>query len=145
VTAVPSGGRLRGMHRDVHSSYHDRRPVDALHCTEIGVVPAVDGAHAGLVAALTDLVNGVYAVAEEGLWVGGATRTTPAEVPASSACSLPLPSSAGRAWVATGALKATAPPMAVVPALMSTAACRRRSTSYRDFASALDYPGPQNG
>lgn len=30
----------------------------------------------GLVSAITDLVNRVYATAEEGLWVEGATRTT---------------------------------------------------------------------
>jgi GNAT superfamily N-acetyltransferase len=33
-----------------------------------------------LVAELTELVNRVYAVAEEGLWVEGATRTTPEEM-----------------------------------------------------------------
>jgi GNAT superfamily N-acetyltransferase len=33
-----------------------------------------------LVAGVTDLVNRVYATAERGLWVDGATRTNPAEV-----------------------------------------------------------------
>jgi ribosomal protein S18 acetylase RimI-like enzyme len=33
----------------------------------------------GAVAEVTDLVNRVYAVAEEGLWRAGAARTTPAE------------------------------------------------------------------
>ena len=37
-------------------------------------------ADADLVAQLTDLVNRVYATAEDGLWVDGATRTTPAEM-----------------------------------------------------------------
>jgi GNAT superfamily N-acetyltransferase len=37
-------------------------------------------ADASLVARLTDLVNDVYAVAEEGLWVDGATRTTASEM-----------------------------------------------------------------
>ncbi|MFC9440461.1 GNAT family N-acetyltransferase [Nocardia sp. NPDC057030] len=33
-----------------------------------------------VVAELTALINRVYEVAEEGIWVGGAARTTPAEV-----------------------------------------------------------------
>jgi GNAT superfamily N-acetyltransferase len=37
------------------------------------------GAADGAVAEVTDLVNRVYAVAEEGLWRAGAARTTPAE------------------------------------------------------------------
>jgi GNAT superfamily N-acetyltransferase len=81
VTAVPSGGRLGGMHQDARFP-HDRRPVDAPPRTEIAVVPAAGAGDAGLAAELTDLVNRVYAVAEEGLWVGGATRTTPAEIQA---------------------------------------------------------------
>lgn len=36
----------------------------------------------GAVAEVTDLVNRVYAVAEEGLWRDGAARTTPAETEA---------------------------------------------------------------
>lgn len=35
---------------------------------------------ASLVERLTGLVNDVYAVAEDGLWVDGATRTTPSEM-----------------------------------------------------------------
>jgi hypothetical protein len=69
------------MHQHVHCPHHDRRPVDAPHCTEIAVVAAADPADAALVADLTDLVNRVYAMAEEGLSVGGATRTTPGADP----------------------------------------------------------------
>ena len=46
----------------------------------IEMLPAAAAADAGLAAELTDLVNRVYASAEEGLWVDGATRTTTAEV-----------------------------------------------------------------
>ncbi len=35
---------------------------------------------AGTMSALSDLVNRVYAVAEDGLWLDGAARTSPAEV-----------------------------------------------------------------
>jgi GNAT superfamily N-acetyltransferase len=41
---------------------------------------AVAGRYAGLVDDLADLINGVYATAENGLWRDGATRTTAAEV-----------------------------------------------------------------
>jgi hypothetical protein len=41
--------------------------------------PAV-GRDVGLADELTDLINGVYAVAERGLWRDGATRTTPTEL-----------------------------------------------------------------
>lgn len=47
---------------------------------EIGLLPAGAAADVALVAALTDLVNRVYAVAEDGLWAGGAARTTEAEM-----------------------------------------------------------------
>jgi GNAT superfamily N-acetyltransferase len=40
---------------------------------------AVD-ASAGFVAAVTDLVNEAYAVAEEGMWLDGTDRATPAEI-----------------------------------------------------------------
>jgi GNAT superfamily N-acetyltransferase len=70
------------MHRDVDFQNHGPRLVDGPPSTEVAVVPAAGAADAGLVAELTDLVNRAYAVAEEGLWVGGATRTTPAEVQA---------------------------------------------------------------
>jgi GNAT superfamily N-acetyltransferase len=46
----------------------------------IELLPATAANDDGLVAELTGLVNRVYAVAEEGLWVDGATRTTPEEM-----------------------------------------------------------------
>jgi GNAT superfamily N-acetyltransferase len=46
----------------------------------IEMLPAAAATDAELVAKLTGLVNRVYAGAEEGLWVDGATRTTTAEV-----------------------------------------------------------------
>src|SRR5215469_10243698 len=42
---------------------------------DIRMLPAAAAADAGLMAQLTDLVNGVYAVAEKGLWADGAVRT----------------------------------------------------------------------
>ena len=42
---------------------------------DIRMLPAAAAADAGLMAQLTDLVNGVYAVAEKGLWADGAART----------------------------------------------------------------------
>jgi GNAT superfamily N-acetyltransferase len=41
---------------------------------------AVAGHYPGLVDDLSDLINGVYATAENGLWRDGATRTTAAEL-----------------------------------------------------------------
>jgi ribosomal protein S18 acetylase RimI-like enzyme len=38
------------------------------------------GGDAGLVEQLSELINGVYATAEHGLWRDGATRTTPSEL-----------------------------------------------------------------
>jgi GNAT superfamily N-acetyltransferase len=46
----------------------------------IEMLPAAAVTDADLVAELADLVNRVYASAEEGLWVDGATRTSTAEV-----------------------------------------------------------------
>jgi GNAT superfamily N-acetyltransferase len=46
----------------------------------IELLSAEDSRDARLVAQLTDLINHVYAVAEAGLWIDGATRTTPAEL-----------------------------------------------------------------
>jgi DNA-3-methyladenine glycosylase len=43
-------------------------------------VPAAAADDPAVVAELTDLVNRVYATAEEGLWQPGTTRTTPAEM-----------------------------------------------------------------
>jgi len=40
------------------------------------MLPPAVADDAALTAELTDLINGVYAVAEEGLWVDGASRTT---------------------------------------------------------------------
>jgi GNAT superfamily N-acetyltransferase len=48
----------------------------------IELLSACASADDGLVAELTGLVNRVYAVAEEGLWVDGATRTTLEEMAA---------------------------------------------------------------
>jgi GNAT superfamily N-acetyltransferase len=49
-------------------------------CADTVAVSLLDpaaGGDAGLVEQLTDLINGVYATAEHGLWRDGATRTTP--------------------------------------------------------------------
>jgi ribosomal protein S18 acetylase RimI-like enzyme len=46
----------------------------------IEMLPAAAATDVGVVAELTDLVNRVYARAEEGIWVDGATRTTTAEM-----------------------------------------------------------------
>jgi ribosomal protein S18 acetylase RimI-like enzyme len=46
----------------------------------IELLPATASTDDGVVAELAELVNRVYAVAEEGLWVDGATRTTPDEM-----------------------------------------------------------------
>jgi GNAT superfamily N-acetyltransferase len=50
--------------------------------TEISIAPAAAADDAAFVAELTDLVNRVYAAAEEGLWVDGTTRTTADEMAA---------------------------------------------------------------
>jgi GNAT superfamily N-acetyltransferase len=47
---------------------------------EIELLAAAAGGDAAFVEHLTRLINEVYAVAEEGMWVDGATRTTPSEV-----------------------------------------------------------------
>jgi GNAT superfamily N-acetyltransferase len=49
---------------------------------EVSLLPAAAGADAALVAELTDLVNRVYAAAEEGLWRAGTVRTSEAEMAA---------------------------------------------------------------
>jgi GNAT superfamily N-acetyltransferase len=46
----------------------------------IELLPAADADDQGLVGEIADLVNRVYAVAEAGLWVDGAARTTSAEL-----------------------------------------------------------------
>ena len=47
---------------------------------EIELLPAAAASDGDLVDEITDLVNRVYATAEEGLWVDGATRTTTTEM-----------------------------------------------------------------
>jgi GNAT superfamily N-acetyltransferase len=51
-------------------------------CVTVLMVPAAAAVDDAFVAELTDLVNRVYAVAEDGLWRDGATRTTRAEMAA---------------------------------------------------------------
>jgi GNAT superfamily N-acetyltransferase len=46
----------------------------------VGPLQAAAGDDAAVVEELTDLINDVYEVAESGLWVDHATRTTPGEV-----------------------------------------------------------------
>ncbi|HEY6691399.1 MAG TPA: GNAT family N-acetyltransferase [Solirubrobacteraceae bacterium] len=46
----------------------------------VSLLDPAAGGDAGLVEQLTDLINGVYATAEHGLWRDGATRTTPSEL-----------------------------------------------------------------
>ncbi len=47
---------------------------------EVSMVPAAGATDAGLVAEITALVNRVYAVSEEGLWLDGTTRTAEPEM-----------------------------------------------------------------
>jgi ribosomal protein S18 acetylase RimI-like enzyme len=47
---------------------------------EIQLLPAAESDNAELMARITELTNQVYAVAEDGLWTAGATRTTLDEV-----------------------------------------------------------------
>jgi SAM-dependent methyltransferase/GNAT superfamily N-acetyltransferase len=47
---------------------------------EIRMLPATAAEDAALMERITDLINEVYAVAEDGLWIEGATRTTVDEV-----------------------------------------------------------------
>ncbi|MFL6052838.1 MAG: GNAT family N-acetyltransferase [Actinoallomurus sp.] len=49
---------------------------------QIQALEAAAASDAALVTALTDLINEVYAVAEQGLWTEGATRTTREEMTA---------------------------------------------------------------
>jgi GNAT superfamily N-acetyltransferase len=46
----------------------------------VGLLDPLDSRDAGLVEALSGLVNRVYATAEDGLWVDGTARTTPSEM-----------------------------------------------------------------
>ena len=54
-----------------------KAPLPRLDIQLLATAAASDG---GLVGELTDLVNRVYAIAEEGLWVAAATRTTTSEM-----------------------------------------------------------------
>jgi GNAT superfamily N-acetyltransferase len=47
---------------------------------EIQLLPGAESVNAELMARITELTNQVYAVAEDGLWTAGATRTTLDEV-----------------------------------------------------------------
>jgi ribosomal protein S18 acetylase RimI-like enzyme len=47
---------------------------------EVRLLPATASADAAIIERVTDLINAVYAVAEDGLWVDAATRTTVDEV-----------------------------------------------------------------
>jgi len=53
---------------------------DPLPPFEIELLPAATTSDGELVSEITDLVNRVYATAEEGLWVETATRTTTREI-----------------------------------------------------------------
>jgi GNAT superfamily N-acetyltransferase len=55
-------------------------PSDSAAPIEIRPLPAAASDDATLIERITDLINEVYAVAEDGLWVEGATRTTVDEV-----------------------------------------------------------------
>jgi GNAT superfamily N-acetyltransferase len=52
-------------------------PLDTL---DVRVEPAASAADAALVAAIAELINGVYVIAEAGLWVDGARRTDAREI-----------------------------------------------------------------
>lgn len=47
---------------------------------DVGRLPPSAAADAATISAVSDLINRVYKVAEDGLWVDGAARTNPAEV-----------------------------------------------------------------
>ena len=47
---------------------------------DVVIEPAVSADDGALVAAIADLVNGVYVIAEAGLWVDGARRTDAQEI-----------------------------------------------------------------
>jgi GNAT superfamily N-acetyltransferase len=49
---------------------------------DVDWLPAEAAEDGATMAAISDLINRVYEVAEQGLWVDGAARTTPAEVAA---------------------------------------------------------------
>ena len=47
---------------------------------EVGIEPAASADDAAIVTAVADLINGVYMIAEAGLWVDGARRTNADEI-----------------------------------------------------------------
>jgi GNAT superfamily N-acetyltransferase len=51
-----------------------------LRLMDVRMLEPDESADAGLVGRITDLINSVYAAAEEGLWQDGTRRATPAEV-----------------------------------------------------------------
>jgi ribosomal protein S18 acetylase RimI-like enzyme len=53
---------------------------EATHPIEIQLLPTTASADEIVMRRITDLINQVYAVAEEGLWVAGAARTTMGEI-----------------------------------------------------------------
>lgn len=55
-------------------------PLPAHTAVDPGVEPAASADDAELVAAVAELVNGVYDEAESGLWLSGARRTSPEEI-----------------------------------------------------------------
>jgi GNAT superfamily N-acetyltransferase len=55
--------------------YHPSMPT-----IEIQLLPSMASADMAIIGRVTDLINEVYAVAEDGLWLEGATRTTLDEV-----------------------------------------------------------------
>jgi GNAT superfamily N-acetyltransferase len=59
---------------------YESRGIESAPPIEIELLPAAASDDATLMQRITDLTNEVYAVAEEGLWTDGATRTTVAEV-----------------------------------------------------------------
>jgi len=63
--------------RDRQNGSVSTPPLDAL---DVGIEPADSADDAALVAAITELVNGVYVIAEAGLWVDGARRTDAREI-----------------------------------------------------------------
>jgi ribosomal protein S18 acetylase RimI-like enzyme len=54
--------------------------VESVPPIEVRLLPATANADAAIIERVTDLINDVYAVAEDGLWLDGFTRTTVDEV-----------------------------------------------------------------
>jgi GNAT superfamily N-acetyltransferase len=64
----------------MHRPYANRASRESAPSIEVQLLPAVASDDAILMERITDLINEVYAVAEDGLWTEGATRTTVDEV-----------------------------------------------------------------